>query len=167
MNSLPNASAAAETLVEAASSSNFSLSVNTSSISATGKLDWLFPAFWHFYYSHIKYIWTDNNFNVIVCDSNVIQVEVLNFNFQLLRHQLKPLPQLYLQLLCQVRKRRKRHFPLFLFVLLQSLITVFPNRLNMFPLTIAQFLKTLDTKLTTVSHFLKTPLISLKMKNFT
>lgn len=35
---LPNASSAAGTLVAAASSSNFSLGVNTSSISATGKL---------------------------------------------------------------------------------------------------------------------------------
>lgn len=34
---LPNASSAAETLVDAASSSNFSLGVNTSSITATGK----------------------------------------------------------------------------------------------------------------------------------
>lgn len=37
-NTLPNATSAADTLVEAASSSNFSLSVNTSSITATGKL---------------------------------------------------------------------------------------------------------------------------------
>lgn len=39
VNSLPNASSAAETLVEAASSSNFSLTVNTSSISAKGELE--------------------------------------------------------------------------------------------------------------------------------
>ena len=36
--SLPNASSVVDTLVAAASSSNFSLSVNTSSISAAGKL---------------------------------------------------------------------------------------------------------------------------------
>lgn len=44
--SLPNTSSVAQTLVEAASSSNFSLSVNTSSISVQGKF--------HFIQSEIK-----------------------------------------------------------------------------------------------------------------
>lgn len=42
--SLPNTSSVAETLVAAASSSNFSLSVNTSSIVATSKSLYLMPA---------------------------------------------------------------------------------------------------------------------------
>ncbi len=47
-NTLPNASEAAETLVEAVSNPNFSLPVNTSSITATGKLFGFFSDFEHF-----------------------------------------------------------------------------------------------------------------------
>ena len=42
VSSLPNASSVAQTLATAASSSNFSLSVNTSSIVATGKTNMFF-----------------------------------------------------------------------------------------------------------------------------
>ena len=66
-NSVPNASSATDTLVEAASRSNFSLTVNTSSISATGMSDLI--TFGNCYQT--QYYLIDQNSIVIFCALNV------------------------------------------------------------------------------------------------